>query len=57
MAPAVQPGSKPCAVPMPIRATPIVAMVVHELPVITETSALMAHAAARNTAGKMTFIP
>ena len=57
MAPAVQPGSKPCAVPIPIRATPIVAMVVHELPVITETSALMAHAAARNTAGKMTFIP
>ena len=32
MAPADHPGSKPCAVPMPINATPTVAIVVQELP-------------------------
>ena len=37
MAPAIQPGSNPCASPMPIKAIPMVAMVVHELPVITDT--------------------
>ena len=57
MAPAIQPGSYPWAVPMPTRATPIVAMVVHELPVITAIRALMAHEAKRNISGKMTFIP
>lgn len=57
MAPAVQPGSKPWAVPIPMRATPIVAIVVHELPVMTDIRALIAHAAARNTDGKMTFMP
>ena len=57
MAPAVQPGSKPWAVPIPMSATPIVAIVVHELPVMTDIRALISHAAARNTDGKMTFMP
>ena len=57
MAPADHPGSNPWAVPMPIRATPTVAIVVQELPVITDTSALMTHEAARNMPGVITFIP
>ena len=57
IAPAVQPGSYPCAVPIPTRATPTVAIVVHELPVIIEINALIPHAAKRKTSGKMTFIP
>ena len=57
IAPAVQPGSYPCAVPMPISATPMVAMVVQELPVITAMTALMIHEAKRNIPGRITFIP
>ena len=37
MAPAIHPEENPCASPIPIKAIPIVAIVVHELPVITET--------------------
>ena len=57
MAPAIQPGSYPCAVPMPTRATPTVAMVVQELPVITAIRAEMAQVAKRKISGTMTFIP
>lgn len=32
MAPATQPSANPCAFPIPISATPMVAIVVHELP-------------------------
>lgn len=39
MAPAIQPSSNPCALPMPIKAIPMVAIVVQELPVITDTKA------------------
>lgn len=41
MAPAIQPSSNPWARPMPMRAMPMVAMVVHELPVMTLTMADM----------------
>ena len=57
MAPATNPGSYPWAVPIPIRATPIVAIVVHELPVITAITALIIHEAKRKISGNMTFIP
>ena len=39
MAPAVMAMSKPRACPIPISATPMVAMVDHELPVATDTAA------------------
>ena len=42
---------------MPISATPMVAIVVHELPVITLTAALSTHVVARNTSGLMMFTP
>jgi hypothetical protein len=57
IAPAIQPGSYPCAVPIPTNATPTVAIVVHELPVITAISALITHVANRNISGMITFIP
>lgn len=38
IAPAIQPSSNPCALPILINAIPIVAIVVHELPVMTEIS-------------------
>ena len=57
MAPAIHPGSYPCAVPIPTKATPMVAIVVHELPVITEINAQIMHDAKRNISGMMTFIP
>ena len=41
MAPAVQAGDISSALPIPINATPIVATVVQELPVITDTMAQM----------------
>lgn len=47
IAPATQGALKPCAWPMPIKAIPIVAMVVHELPVMTDTTAHKAQQAAR----------
>ena len=57
MAPAVHPSLNPSALPMPMSATPIVATVVHELPVITETMALIAQAETRKTWGLMICIP
>ena len=57
IAPAVHPGLNPCAEPMPTRATPIVAMVVQELPVITETRPQITQAAARKMPGVITFMP
>ena len=36
IAPAIHPVEKPCASPMPTKAMPMVAIVVHELPVITD---------------------
>ena len=57
MAPAVHPSLKPSALPMPISATPMVATVVQELPVITETRALMRQLVIRKTWGLMICIP
>ena len=57
MAPATHPSSKPCALPMPIKAMPIVAMVVHDEPVITLTKAQIRHDDARNTSGCITCKP
>ena len=57
MAPAIQPSLKPCALPMPIKAIPIVAIVVHELPVITEISAQMMQVDARKKSGWIICIP
>ena len=51
MAPAIHPSSKPCALPIPKSATPIVAIVVHEEPVMTETIPQITHADIRNTEG------
>ena len=51
MAPATQPSANPCAFPIPISATPMVAIVVHELPVITLTMALITQVVARKTSG------
>ncbi len=44
MAPAVYGAGIPRASPIPIRAIPMVAMVVHEVPVITEIMLEMMHA-------------
>ena len=57
MAPATIPSENPSALPMPISATPIVAMVVQELPTITDTSAQMAQADSRKTFGEMILRP
>ena len=51
IAPATHPSEYPCASPTPIRATPIVAIVVQELPVTIATTAQIKHATARNTLG------
>ena len=57
IAPAVHPGEKPWAVPIPMSATPIVAIVVHELPVIRDTRALMIQVAKRKIPGVIICIP
>ena len=57
MAPAVHPSSKPNALPMPSNASPMVAIVVHDEPVMREMTALMTQAEARNTAGWMICMP
>ena len=57
MAPAIQPGSNPCASPIPIKAMPIVAIVVQELPVITETMAQIIHDVARKKVGLSNCTP
>ena len=51
IAPAIHPSEKPCACPIPKRAIPMVAMVVHELPVMTETTAQMIQVDARKKLG------
>ena len=57
IAPAVHPAEKPCAVPIPIKAIPTVAPVVHELPVISDTKAQIRQAMKRKSEGVMTFMP
>ncbi len=51
MAPAIHGSLNPMASPMPMNAMPMVAMVVHELPVITDMSAHVAHATTKNVWG------
>ena len=51
LAPAIHPASNPCAFPIPSKATPMVAMVVQELPVMTETMAQMRQQDAKNIWG------
>ena len=57
MAPAVMASENPSARPIPSRATPTVAMVVQEEPVITETRAQRAQAVRRKTLGLMILRP
>ena len=57
IAPAITPSLKPSALPIPRRATPIVAIVVHELPTMTETSAQITQAVSRNIFGLMILTP
>ena len=57
IAPAIRPSLKPSALPMPRSATPMVAMVVQELPSISETAAQMMQAAGRKKDGDSTFTP
>ena len=57
IAPAVHPVEKPNASPIPIKAIPMVAIVVHELPVMTETMAQMIQQEARKNVGLNTCIP
>ena len=49
IAPAIQPGLYPITVPIPMNATPMVAIVVQEVPVTTDTTAHTIHATGRNT--------
>lgn len=51
IAPATHPGWKPITEPMPMNATPIVAIVLHELPVRTETTAHTPHATTKKNRG------
>lgn len=57
MAPAIQPSSNPCAFPIPKRAMPMVAIVVHELPVMIDTNAQMMQVEVRKKSGCIIFIP
>ena len=57
MAPAIMPSLKPCALPIPMSATPMVAMVVHELPIITDMNAQMMHAVTRKILGEIICTP
>ena len=57
MAPAIRPSLKPSALPMPSSATPMVAIVVQEEPIITETTAQMTQAVRRKKRGEMIFTP
>ena len=56
-APAIHASSKPSAWPIPIKAIPIVATVVHDEPVNTLTKALMRQAETRNHLGLIISIP
>ena len=51
IAPAIQPSLKPIALPIPISATPMVAIVVHEEPVTNDTNAQIMQATPRKTFG------
>ena len=51
IAPAIHPSGNPIARPMPMSATPIVAMVVHELPVMSDTPPQITHEATRKNDG------
>ena len=55
IAPAIQPSSNPCALPIPINAIPIVAIVVHELPVMTEISTQIMQVDERKKLGWIIF--
>ena len=57
MAPAIIPSLNPNALPIPSNATPMVAMAVHELPIITDTRAQMRQAVTRKIFGEMIFTP
>ena len=57
IAPATSPSLNPSAFPMPSNATPMVAMVVQELPIINETRAQMTQAVKRNTFGLIILTP
>ena len=57
MAPAVIASENPSARPIPRRATPTVAMVVQEEPVMTDTTAQRMHAVSRNTFGLIILMP
>ena len=57
IAPAVMASEKPSALPIPIRATPTVAIVVQDEPVITDTMAQSMQAVRRNTFGLIILIP
>ena len=57
IAPAIHPSLKPIASPMPISATPIVAIVVHDEPVSNDTIAHIIHDAGRNIEGLRIFNP
>lgn len=51
IAPAIQPSLKPIALPIPISATPIVAIVVHDEPVTNDTNAHIMQATPKKTFG------
>ena len=57
IAPAIQPSLKPNARPIPISATPMVAIVVHDEPVSNEITAQMMHDAGRKIEGWRIFRP
>ena len=57
IAPALHGAGTPSTVPIPSNATPIVATVVQDEPVIRDTTAQMTHALARKRCGLMIFTP
>ncbi|WP_416171357.1 hypothetical protein [Algoriphagus boritolerans] len=57
IAPAMIPSSKPSAFPIPSNATPTVATVVQLLPVATDTTEQITHAATKKISGLRIFKP
>ena len=57
IAPAIHPSLNPIALPMPISATPMVAIVVHDEPVSKDIMAQIIHDAGRNIEGLKIFNP
>ena len=57
MAPAAHASDMPSAWPIPNRATPMVAIVVHELPDSTDINAQMTHADTRKNWGIISCTP